>query len=162
MAPAPNASETWFLATSLSKANNLGDLISQNVVAVSTALITVLLTFIYWEALPKPLPGIPYTMKSRWHPFGDAFDFVKYTKDTGEGFRWFATKAAELQSPIFQFFLAPFSNQVVVVANIQEVIDMSTSGTKEFDRGGLLTGWVGILFPRAPYPCLSRQVQRPA
>lgn len=24
---------------------------------------------------------------------------------------------------------------------------MSTHGTKEFDRGGLSTGWVGILFP---------------
>jgi len=95
MAAAPNASETLFLATPLLKENDLDDLISQKVTAVSTAFITVLLTFIYWEAPPKPLPGIPYTKKFRWHPFGDAFDFARYTKDTGEGFIWFATKAAE-------------------------------------------------------------------
>ena len=147
MAVVPNASETLFLATPLLEENNLGAFIAHNVIAVSTAFITVLLTFIYWEALPKPLPGIPYTKKSRWHAFGDAFDFVKYTKDTGEGFRWFATKAAELQSPVFQVFLAPFSKPVVIVADIQEVIDMSTRRTKEFDRGGFLTGWVGLLFP---------------
>ena len=147
MAVAPNANATLFLATPLPSERNLGDLISQNVFAVSTALIIVSVAFIYWEGLPKPLPGIPYTKKSRWQPFGDAFDFVKYTKDTGEGFRWFATKAAELQSPVFQVFLAPFSKPVVIVADIQEVIDMATRRTKEFDRGGFLTGWVGILFP---------------
>ena len=147
MAVAPNANDTLFLATSLPNERNLGDLISQNVFAVSIAVIIVSVTFIYWKGLPKPLPGIPYSKKSRWHPFGDAFDFVKYTKDTGEGFRWFATKAAELQSPVFQVFLAPFSKPVVIVADIQEVIDMATRRTKEFDRGGFLTGWVGILFP---------------
>ena len=147
MAAAPNASETFFPATPLSEQHNLGDFFSQTVFAVSTALITILQTFTYWEALPKPLPGIPYTKKSRWRFFGDAFDFVKYTKDTGEGFRWFATKAAEIQSPIFQVFLAPFSRPVVIVADIQEVINLATRRTMEFDRGGFLTGWVGILFP---------------
>ena len=147
MAAALNSSQTVFLPTPSLEKNNVDDLISHNIFAVSTALIIFLLTFIYWEALPKPLPGIPYTKKSRWHPFGDAFDFVKYTKDTGEGFRWFATKAAEIQSPIFQVFLAPFSKPVVIVADIQEVIDMASRRTKEFDRGGFLTGWVGILFP---------------
>ena len=147
MAVAPNANDTLFLAMPLPKDGNLADLIPQNVFAVSTALIIVSVTFIYWEGLPKPLPGIPYTKKSRWHLFGDAFDFVKYTKDTGEGFRWFATKAAELQSPVFQVFLAPFSKPIVIVADIQEVIDMATRRTKEFDRGGFITGWVGILFP---------------
>ena len=47
---------------------------------------------------------------------------------------------------MFQVFLAPFSKPVVIVADIQEVIDMATRRTKEFDRGGFLTGWVGILF----------------
>ena len=147
MAAASNNSDSWLLAAPLPKEHNLSDLIFQNNFAVRTALFIGLLAFIYWRALPKPLPGIPYTKKSRWHPFGDAFDFVKYTKDTGEGFRWFATKAAEIQSPIFQVFLAPFSNPVVIVADIQEVIDMASRRTKEFDRGGFLTGWVGILFP---------------
>jgi hypothetical protein len=119
----------------------------QNATAVSLTAVAALLTFAYWEALPKPLPNIPYTAKSRWRFFGDALDFVQYNKDTGEGFRWFATKAAELKSPIFQVFLAPFSRPIVVVTDIQELIDMSTRRTREFDRGGFLTGWVGILFP---------------
>lgn len=147
MATGLNYSETLPFTTPLAKDNVLGDLISENGVALSSALITVLLASLYWQALPKPLPGIPYTRKSRWRFFGDALDFVKYTKDTGEGFRWFATKAAEIQSPIFQVFLAPFSKPVVIVADIQEVIDMATRRTREFDRGGFLTGWVGILFP---------------
>lgn len=49
--------------------------------ALSALLVTALLTFIYWSSLPAPLPGIPYTRKSLWNPFGDAFDFVQYTKD---------------------------------------------------------------------------------
>ena len=147
MAVAPNASETLLRTTTFSEEQSLGNLVSQNGLAISTTLAALFLAFIYWEALPKPLPGIPYTKKSRWRFFGDAFDFVDYTKDTGEGFRWFATKAAEIQSPVFQVFLAPFSRPVVIVADIQEVIDMSTRRTKEFDRGGFLTGWVGILFP---------------
>lgn len=147
MAAALNSSETLPVTIPLPKDSFVLDLIPKNGVAFSSALIIAFLTFLYWQALPKPLPGIPYTKKSRWRFFGDAFDFVKYTKDTGEGFRWFATKAAETQSPIFQVFLAPFSKPVVIVADIQEVIDMATRRTREFDRGGFLTGWVGILFP---------------
>ena len=71
-----------------------------------------LLTFVvYWEA-PSKKPtsqGIPYTKKSRWQPVsGDAFDFVKYTKDTGERVSdCFATKAAGNPEPDFsQVFLA--------------------------------------------------------
>ncbi|KAM0795809.1 hypothetical protein BDR22DRAFT_893790 [Usnea florida] len=111
MAVASNPNDTLFLAASLPNERDWGDLISQNIFAVST--------------------------QSRWHPFGDTFDFVKYTKDTEEGFRWFTTKAAELQSLVSQ---APFSKPVVIVADIQEVIDMATRRTKEFDRGGFLTG----------------------
>ena len=147
MTAALNSSETLTFTTSLPKDSILPNSIAENGVAFSSAVITIFLTFLYWQALPKPLPGIPYTRKSRWRFFGDALDFVKYTKDTGEGFRWFATKAAEIQSPIFQVFLAPFSKPVVIVADIQEVIDMATRRTREFDRGGFLTGWVGILFP---------------
>ncbi|KAI0469937.1 cytochrome P450 [Xylariaceae sp. FL0804] len=121
--------------------------IAQNASIATVALLLASLSFLYWEALPQPLSGIPYTSRSRWRFFGDALDFVKYNKDTGEGFRWFATKAAELESPIFQVFLAPFSRPIVVVTDIQEIIDMSTRRTREFDRGGFLSGWVGILFP---------------
>lgn len=123
------------------------DWISQNFAGASLALVILVVSFVYWEALPRPLPGIPYTSRSRWRFFGDGLDFVQYNKDTGEGFRWFATKAAELQSPIFQVFLAPFSSPIVVVTDIQEIIDMSTRRTREFDRGGFLSGWVGLLFP---------------
>ncbi|KAM7202687.1 Cytochrome P450 [Rhypophila sp. PSN 637] len=79
--------------------------------------------------------------------FGDGLDFVQYNKDTGEEFRWLATKAAELQSPIFQVSLAPFSRPIVVVTDIQEIIDMSTRRTPEFDCGGSLSGWAGLLLP---------------
>lgn len=147
MAMVNNASELPFLAPASVRSNGLDDSLRTNVPAISALLFTALLTFIYWFSLPTPLPGIPYTRKSLWNPFGDAFDFVRYTKDTGEGFRWFATKAAEIRSPIFQVFLAPFSKPVVIVADIQEVIDMGSRRTREFDRGGFLTGWVGILFP---------------
>jgi hypothetical protein len=118
-----------------------------NIVTTSILLTTTIVVFILYAALPKPIPGIPYTHKSRWSLFGDAVDFVNYTKQTGEGFRRFAVKSRELQSPIFQVFLGPFRKPIVVVADIQELIDISSRRTKEFDRGGFLTEWVGILFP---------------
>ncbi|KAL9112789.1 MAG: hypothetical protein Q9227_003092 [Pyrenula ochraceoflavens] len=127
--------------------NRMREFIHINTTSLSIALFVVLLTVLYYQAVPKPIPGIPYTQKSRWNPFGDAFDFVKYTKDTGEGWRWFATKAEELQSPVFQVFIAPFSKPIVVVADIQEIIDMATRRVKEFDRGGYVVKWVGTLFP---------------
>ena len=134
--------------TQVLRQQNLGALVSENIESLTITLLAVFLCVVYLASLPKPIPGIPYTKRSRWQIFGDAFDFVQYSKDTGEGFRWFATKAAELQSPIFQVFLAPFSRPTVVIADIQEIIDISTRRTKEFDRGGFLSGWVGILFPQ--------------
>ena len=118
-----------------------------SMIGIGLLLAIGLLICLYLVALPKPLSGIPYTRKSLFSPFGDAFDFVNYTKQTGEGFRWFATKSRELQSPIFQVFLGPFRKPIVVLADIQEIIDISSRRTKEFDRGGYLTEWVGILFP---------------
>lgn len=147
MATPNTMSETLFLAIQSFKETTFDAPIFSNIPAIRVLLITASLTFIYWKALPKPLPGIPYIHKSRWNPFGDAFEFIKYKKNTGEGFRWFATKSAELQSPIFQVFLGPFSKPIVIVADIQELIDMSTHRTKEFDRGGFLAEWLGILFP---------------
>ncbi|KAI1412826.1 cytochrome P450 [Hypoxylon sp. FL1857] len=141
-----NLSEAWLIDLPFREGSYASNWASQNL-ALSVTIISVLLASLYWAALPKPLAGIPYTRKSRWQLFGDAFDFVNYSKETGEGFRWFATKAAELQSPIFQVFLAPLSKPIVVVTDIQEIIDMSTRRAREFDRGGFLTGWVGILFP---------------
>ncbi|KAI1145524.1 cytochrome P450 [Nemania diffusa] len=135
------------ITSSAFEPSTYGAWIKQQPTLAALTLITVLLAFTYWQALPKPLPGIPYTRKSRWKFFGDGLDFVQYSKDTGEGFRWFATKAAELKSPIFQVFLAPFSRPIVVITDIQELIDMSTRRTREFDRGGFLSGWVGLLFP---------------
>ncbi|OTB00233.1 hypothetical protein M426DRAFT_268158 [Hypoxylon sp. CI-4A] len=134
-------------SVALSKEGNYVSHLAAQHPALSVALFFLLLALLYWAALPKPLPGIPYTKKSRWQLFGDAFDFVNYSKETGEGLRWFATKAEELQSPIFQVFLAPLSRPSVVVADIQEIIDMSTRRAREFDRGGFLNGWIGILFP---------------
>ncbi|KAL2167892.1 hypothetical protein VTG60DRAFT_679 [Thermothelomyces hinnuleus] len=148
MAAASNVTEAFVLGASLpNDYRRLSDLLSANITSVSIAFLVVSLTVVYWEAVPKPIPGIPYTKRSRWNPFGDAFDFVKYSRKTGEGWRWFAVKAAELKSPVFQVFLAPFSKPLVVVADIQEVIDMASRRTKEFDRGGYVTKWVGILFP---------------
>ncbi|KAI5866398.1 hypothetical protein GGS23DRAFT_556897 [Durotheca rogersii] len=138
MAAATNASE---------KFGSFGDIISQNPGTIATAIFIVLLTLLYWEGLSKLIPGIPYTARSQWKFFGDAFDFVRYSEETGEGFRWFSTKAAELGSPVCQVFLSPFLKPIVVVADIQELIDMSTRRAREFDRGDYLSGWVGILFP---------------
>lgn len=148
MEKAANVSEAFLHGAASSQQDYYRELIFANKVPISIACVVVFLTFIYYEAIPKPIPGIPYTHRTRWNPFGDAFDFVRYTKETGEGWRWFATKAAELQSPVFQVFIAPFSKPIVVVADIQEIIDMATRRTKEFDRGGYVTKWVGMLFPQ--------------
>lgn len=147
MAKVIQSNMTLPVGRSIVSENVLGIFLPDNVIATVATVITALLTFLYCASIRRPIPGVPYTKKSRWNPFGDAVDFVQYTKNTGEGFRWFATKAAALNSPIFQVFLGPFSKPVVVLADIQELIDMSSRRTKEFDRGGFLSGWVGILFP---------------
>lgn len=124
-------------------------LMAQYPVTSVLVALAMLLSYVYYQALPKPLPGIPYTKKSRWRLFGDAFDFVQYSKETGEGFRWFAAKAAELQSPVFQLFFGPFAKPAIVVADIQELIDMASRRGREFDRGGFINKWLGILFPES-------------
>ncbi|RAL09578.1 cytochrome P450 [Aspergillus homomorphus CBS 101889] len=116
-------SETLSLAVSSGSRSVLEGILSHPLATAVLSLAT-LMTAIYYAAVPKPLPGIPYTLQSPWNPFGDA-----------------------LRSPIFQVFLGPFRKPIVVVADIQELIDISSRRTKEFDRGGFLTEWVGILFP---------------
>ena len=76
--------------------------------------------YIYRLTFPKPIPGIPYLQASGNRPFGDLSDFLKHVKKTQQPVAFMGLRAEELNAPVVQLFVKPFSKPVVVVADAQE------------------------------------------
>lgn len=74
-----------------------------------------LLLYIYYKALPKPLPGIPYNKDSAKSIMGDIPGLVAYKRATNEVAPFFHSQHAKLGSPVVQIFLAAFRSPVVLV-----------------------------------------------
>lgn len=86
---------------------------------VLTALVSFAI-WIYRASIPKPLPGIPYNKGSAVRPFGDIPDAVKWHSETGELRSFFHKRIQELDSPIIQLFMRPFSLPWIVIADSRE------------------------------------------
>ncbi|KAF2148501.1 hypothetical protein K461DRAFT_297913 [Myriangium duriaei CBS 260.36] len=88
----------------------------------TTSLLAYLL---YRAALPKPTLGIPYrknSAKSIWADITDMLKRVKSDSDTVP--QWFAARAIELDSPIYQLFLFLFTSPTVIVTDHREGSDI--------------------------------------
>ncbi len=104
------------------------------------ALLTLLLvamsvlSVLYWLALPRALPGIPYHKKSCRNILGDLPKLLDYVKKTSDPFEWFSLQCVELASPIVQVWIKPLGAAVVVLSDFREAEDILLRRTKEFDR----------------------------
>lgn len=93
---------------------------------------------IYWAALPKPIPGIPHSRDGARHIFGDIPGILKTTANSDlTHVQWIQQQLEELESPIIQVFLGPFSRPVIVVADFRETQDVLMR-RKEWDRSDVL------------------------
>jgi hypothetical protein len=120
-----------------------------NALAIVFVLIGSLY-LLYWAALPKPIPGIPYNQVSAKRLAGDIPEFIK-EKD---GLRfWMRDQFIVHNSPVVQIFVAPFKRPWVLVSDFRESQDMTMRRTKEFDRSGLTYDSFGALAPTS-YICM--------
>lgn len=99
-------------------------------------LLVVVCSGILYYAKPKPLKGIPYNTKALGL-LGDLPSLGKYVSRHNVFLRWMALQARNLDSPIIQLFIRPFSAPIVVLCDYREVQDILLRRGKEFDRANL-------------------------
>lgn len=98
----------------------------------------ITICLVYWAALPKPIPGIPHRRGATRHLFGDIPAILKTTANSHlTHVQWIQQQLQELNSPIIQIFLGPFSRPVIVVADFRETQDVLMR-RKEWDRSDVL------------------------
>ncbi|KAF4548168.1 Cytochrome P450-like protein 34 [Elsinoe fawcettii] len=98
------------------------------------AVAAVFLAGLYYAALPKPIPGIPYKKKYANSLFGVTPDIIRHVSKHNTVADLLCRQGAELDSPIFQLFFAPFSPPVVFMSDYRENHDILTKRAPEFDR----------------------------
>lgn len=96
------------------------------------ALLT-LAYVVYQQALPKPIPGIPYKPASARSILGDLPALVAQVKE-GDLRSFFAGMTTQLDSPIVQFFGRPFGKPTLIISDFRTSQDILLRRTKEFDR----------------------------
>ncbi|KIM95817.1 hypothetical protein OIDMADRAFT_45113 [Oidiodendron maius Zn] len=90
------------------------------------------------QALPRPIPGIPYNTDAVRTIFGDVRPMLKHAAKTKELFNWISSQNIKLQSPIIQLFARPFSRPWIIITDFNESQDILLRRTKEFDRSDYL------------------------
>jgi hypothetical protein len=115
-------------------------------------LSAVLLFALYWTALPKPIPGIPYNEVATRRLFGDIRDMFK-----AESRRQWIWRQPEMHgAPIAQIMLLPFTKPTVVISDYREAVDICSRRLKEFDRGTRVQDMVGFTAPEFHFALQSR------
>ncbi|KAJ4347463.1 hypothetical protein N0V85_009763, partial [Neurospora sp. IMI 360204] len=94
---------------------------------------TIGLYSLYQWLLPKPIPGIAYNSQAAKSLLGDAPAMVKEVSATGEFRVWCAKQMKQMNSPLCQIFIRPFSKPWVLLADFREAKDILTR-RKEFDK----------------------------
>ncbi|QIW95517.1 hypothetical protein AMS68_001035 [Peltaster fructicola] len=99
-------------------------------------------------ALPKPVPGIPYNIKSVNRLLGDIPDVLKYIQDTGEVASFIPQKAGKaFGTPMFQLFMRPFARPWIIITDFRETQDIILRRTREFDRSDFFRDIFHTLVP---------------
>lgn len=103
-----------------------------------TSTIAIILYCLYQWLLPKPVPGIAYNPAAIKSLLGDAPDMVKEVSVTGEFRVWCAKQVKNMNSPICQVFITPFSEPWILLADFRESRDILMR-RKEFDKSSFLS-----------------------
>jgi hypothetical protein len=96
--------------------------------------VVIAVYIVYHSALPRPIAGITYHKDSATRILGDAPAMIKHKQRYGTVFDLMTQQAVELNSPIFQLFLRPFSKPTVFITDPREAQDILLCRTKDFDR----------------------------
>lgn len=114
------------------------------VVLVSSPL---LLYIIYQRLLPKPIPGIPYRPDAVKKIFGDLPALLEATSKSDKTYmQWIQEQMRELESPIMQVFIRPFSKPVIILGDFRESQDILMR-SKDWDRSDMLGEVMSGLLP---------------
>ncbi|KAH8646845.1 cytochrome P450 [Xylariales sp. PMI_506] len=115
-------------------------------VSVSVAVLCGFLYLAYRLALPRPLPGIPYSEDAAKSLLGSLPEIVSFSMEHGLVLPWFPLQNAKYNSPLYQFWEMPLAQPSVIVMDFQETQDILTRRTKEFDHGKRWTdAFVGVM-----------------
>lgn len=100
--------------------------------------VTISLYCLYQWLLPNPIPGIAYNAHAAKSLLGDAPAMVKEVSKTGEFRVWCARQMKQMNSPLCQIFIRPFSQPWVLLADFREAKDILMR-RKEFDKSSFLS-----------------------
>ncbi|KAL9004070.1 MAG: hypothetical protein Q9188_003105 [Gyalolechia gomerana] len=104
---------------------------------VALVAIALVLYSLYQWLLPKPVPGIAYNPKATKSLFGDAPSMIKEVSVTGEFRVWCTKQVKQMNSPICQVFIRPFSKPWILLADFRESKDILMR-RREFDKSSFL------------------------
>ncbi|KAK2024098.1 cytochrome P450 [Colletotrichum zoysiae] len=94
------------------------------------------LCLLYYLALPKPLPGIPYEKAAAKNVFGHMKEMMDFKKlHDNRMVPWFHEHQRRVGSPLTQFFPAPFAKPVLILSDFWEVQDLELHRRRDFGRG---------------------------
>lgn len=104
------------------------------VVAATFAFI-VALYLLYYTALPKPIPGVPYHEASSRRLFGDVPAMMAHIKnEDGTFITYLEQTLQKLNAPMVQVFIKPWSRPLLILGDFREARDIMARRTAEFDR----------------------------
>ncbi|PPJ57083.1 hypothetical protein CBER1_00480 [Cercospora berteroae] len=89
-------------------------------VALTAAFVLFVGYIFYQKLLPKPMPGIPYNKTSARRLLGDVPDALAHLAETQEVISFLTKRCIELNSPVVQVFMRPFSKPWVVLVDGRE------------------------------------------
>ncbi|RYP51843.1 hypothetical protein DL768_002919 [Monosporascus sp. mg162] len=89
---------------------------------------------LYLWLLPTPIPGIPYNAEAVRNLLGDAPNMMRSVSVTQEVMLWMAQQTKNLNAPLCQVFVRPFSKPWVLLADFREAQDVLLRRGREFDR----------------------------
>ncbi|KAJ5120786.1 cytochrome P450 monooxygenase [Penicillium bovifimosum] len=111
------------------------DILSLNhLPSIGIGLLAFILYYGFKRAYPSPYPGIPYNAASARRFWGDSTGLLEDIKITQDPAKYIFQQSRNLNSPVIQMFLAPFSNPTVIIDDVREVKDILSNRTHEFDR----------------------------
>jgi len=97
--------------------------------------VALSLYLLYRQALPKPIPGIPYDEQSAKRIMGDLPSF-QAKLDEGSAARMFWPEQFNKHSlPVSQYFMGPWAGPAVAIGDYREVHDILLRHGKDLRRG---------------------------
>lgn len=109
------------------------------------AATAVLLTYLYIQLLPKPIPGIPRTRLSTLQPLGNAPSMLLHVQKSHDLASWCALQNKRLNAPLVQVFIRPLSPPWLLLSNFAESQDILLRRTREFDRSDFISDGLAFL-----------------